>query len=495
MKKAPDKKAQEEGQNVKLGDAKLAKDNSNKLKKNLLKLGEVLGREGRRTPPHRRDRKVLRDIVKPRGKRGKDPDFRHAETKEQELKQYPHVQKLFRVERFYRLLQRCDEFIRRKDEDHSKLLQRSGVPFQLHTKAVEQSPFLGVAETQLLKNMNLGLSNGNETLAWLDLLLQISGASSTLDKLISSIEPAFEEVQQRIYPAVLRLEELEERFRRLRNVESGKQRQEMDSRGYTFLSKEQSRIVLGQAEDADGGGLDEEDLEEVLEKDIRSIAQMSEHEMDSVELESRRSSKRKREKRFLRTEPFGQVRLLNPYLFANQLHDGAVLRRVALSPRAFSSSIMSPEFGQLEVLSPRAFSATILSPRAAIANILSPSALTFRLLSPQAFLAEVLNPKAFVARILSPRAMSAYVLSPRAFMFTILSPKALELRVLSPTTLSFTVLSPTIGGAKIASPQSFSMAVLSPSILSPSFLNKGGVSNVKILSPSILSGGGGEAEK
>ncbi|KAL3077946.1 hypothetical protein niasHS_013475 [Heterodera schachtii] len=451
----------------------MAKEKSNKLKKNMSKLEEILRKqraEKGKKEQRKKRRKVMREIAKPRPKRDE------AEVMEHEFKQYPHVLKLVRVERFYRMLDKCNEYIRRKDEEHSKILQLSGLAFNLQTKAVERNPLLDLLQMQLRKNdvigklsilspkllsiipdrsnqqsllaslrhnltsfncsdvlslllsptlfsfheqgelslpslLKLGLSDRAEIVAWLDLLLRISGASATLDRLISSMGSEFEVVERRIHPAIVRLEEIEQRFRSLRMSESEKQRKEMAWRGYTFISEEQSRIVLGEGATDDALAEEEEeeeaDMERVLEQDIRTIAQMGDGEggnKNNAELRgdgngNAESGRGRRRKRFLRTEPFGQLRLLNPYLFANQIHDGAVLRRVALSPRAFSSSILSPEFGQLEVLSPRAFLAIILSPRAAIANILSPSAFSLRLLSPQAFLAEVLNPKAFIARV------------------------------------------------------------------------------------------------
>lgn len=49
----------------------------------------------------------------------------------------------------------------------------------------------------------------------------------------------------------------------------------------------------------------------------------------------------------MRNEQFGQMRMLSPYLFANQIREGAVLRRVGLSPKAFSSELLSPDFARV----------------------------------------------------------------------------------------------------------------------------------------------------
>jgi len=39
------------------------------------------------------------------------------------------------------------------------------------------------------------------------------------------------------------------------------------------------------------------------------------------------------------------MRILDPFLFVNQVNDGKVMRRVALSPRAFSLQLLTPDFG------------------------------------------------------------------------------------------------------------------------------------------------------
>uniref|UniRef100_A0A1I8BUF7 Uncharacterized protein n=1 Tax=Meloidogyne hapla TaxID=6305 RepID=A0A1I8BUF7_MELHA len=271
----------------------------------------------------------------------------------------------------------------------------------------------------------------------------MSGAASTLKRLLNQLENVKKEVETKVLPAVERLEEIDRRFTRLSNWHNKKQRDELESRGYTFLSKEQSKMMLTGRETNKGVEINEEDLSDdeseidsILEDDIRLISKIEGNDLNfGNELKTRT-------KRFLKTESFGQMRILNPFLFANQVKDGAVLRRVALSPKAFSAQILSPDFGSLSVLSPSAFVPSVLSPRAAIANILSPNAFTVELATPQAFAAEVLTPRAFNAKILSPRAFSAYVLSPRMLITEILSPKAMEMRVLSPTVLTFVVLSP-----------------------------------------------------
>uniref|UniRef100_A0A915P9D7 Uncharacterized protein n=1 Tax=Meloidogyne floridensis TaxID=298350 RepID=A0A915P9D7_9BILA len=365
-------------------------------------------------------------------------------------------------------------------------------------------------------------NNKQETLPWLELLLQMSGAASTLKRLLNQLENIKNEIETKILPAVERLEEIDRRFTKLSNWHNKRQKDELELRGYTFLSREQSKMMLtggdnGQSKilqkiNEDELGDDENELEEVLEEDIRKLSKINENDpnlTNKVGDEFKKYLIKNRRKRFMEIESLGQMRILDPFLFVNQVNDGKVMRRVALSPRAFSLQLLTPDFGgvirlkrtgntgkpvmaqgvsMVNVLSPFAFVPSILSPRAAMLSVLSPNAFTLQLLAPEAFRVEVISPQTFNAKILSPRAFIAYVISPRLVVAEILNPKAFEVRVLTPTIVSFTVLSPAFAQIPIGSPQYCTFTVLTPSILSPGFLSDGGVGNIRVLSPKILSG-------
>jgi len=97
-----------------------------------------------------------------------------------------------------------------------------------------------------------------------------------------------------------------------------------------------------------------------LEEDIRELAKLDQnHDFTG-----------KRGKRTFKEGRIGQARLLSPFLFTHQTHDGAILRRVVLSPRALGQELMSPEFLSAHVLSPAAFTPIVLSPRVMLATIL-----------------------------------------------------------------------------------------------------------------------------
>jgi hypothetical protein len=63
------------------------------------------------------------------------------------------------------------------------------------------------------KKKLLGGGNSNEVVAWLDLVLRVTGAERQLTQLMTELEPRIHEVEQRVYPAVQRLESVGRRWR------------------------------------------------------------------------------------------------------------------------------------------------------------------------------------------------------------------------------------------------------------------------------------------
>lgn len=117
------------------------------------------------------------------------------------------------------------------------------------------------------------------------MLLQISGAAATLDKLLETVKSNFDEIEKKVYPAIERLEGMEKAFQRMRMSQNGKQREELTRKGYTILSGEQSRMLglvgeEGEENMEEKSDLDEDmseqEMEALIEEDILTIAQMDE---------------------------------------------------------------------------------------------------------------------------------------------------------------------------------------------------------------------------
>jgi len=72
----------------------------------------------------------------------------------------------------------------------------------------------------------------------------MSGAAATLKRLLNQLENIKNEIETKILPAVERLEEIDRRFTKLSNWHNKRQKDELEWRGYTFLSREQSKIMI-----------------------------------------------------------------------------------------------------------------------------------------------------------------------------------------------------------------------------------------------------------
>ena len=72
----------------------------------------------------------------------------------------------------------------------------------------------------------------------------MSGAAATLKRLLNQLENIKNEIETKILPAVERLEEIDRRFTKLSNWHNKRQKDELELRGYTFLSREQSKMMI-----------------------------------------------------------------------------------------------------------------------------------------------------------------------------------------------------------------------------------------------------------
>ncbi|KAL7071046.1 hypothetical protein ACQ4LE_009893 [Meloidogyne hapla] len=317
-------------------------------------------------------------------------------------------------------------------------------------------------------------SNERELLEFLDKFMELTGASKVLDKLIVEIETKANIIESEIYPALIRLELLEKRWKAIQNNLTSEQNKMFDLHGYALLDERQSMKLLNRRKINKWQILDEK----WLEQDIHRMAEM----------ESTRMKRNANSGNSSQEDKMDQINSLRPFTYTNVLRQDAVVavNNVILSPKAFATTLLSPKFMLLNVLSPVAFIPSILSPKAMALTVLSPTAFTANILTPNTLWAEVLSPKFFHTNILSPRALASLILSPRTMLAEVLSPKFIEFRVLNPTTFYAGVLTPNFLLPRVLSPSNFAVTVLSPNILSPSILSKGNFT-VQVLSPSIMS--------
>ncbi|KAI6193471.1 MLt-TeN (Mlt-10) related [Aphelenchoides besseyi] len=339
--------------------------------------------------------------------------------------------------------------------------------------------------------LQLSTSSHCETMAWLDLLMDLTGAKRMFDHIDSMFGPFMKEMEHKMYPRVQEVQKHDAKFDRLQSLTDLNQKQELGLFGYAKMNEEQMRIAYGQ------NGIIEtppdfppnSDADRIFEEDIRTLAKMTESDLIRLQ-QTYKNNYIKREQKFnfgttmfldrhRRQAPdpleailpmthqkqlFG-YRVLNGFAFTTRIRNSNVLGPYILSPYAFYLQIVSPSILHADVLSPRAFIASIFSPVVLTARILAPSAFRLMLMSPLVLTFWVMVPEAFLAKIMAPKLLDARVLSPESFSFILLSPAAGVARIGSPNAMNFLVLSPSFGSYQLFSGNRHVVQVLSPGIL------------------------------
>ncbi|KAH7727915.1 CRE-MLTN-13 protein [Aphelenchoides avenae] len=306
-------------------------------------------------------------------------------------------------------------------------------------------------------------SNECDNLQWMDVIMELSGASRTLRDLVAKLEPEMKALREKTYPTILKLEKMERKWDRFKASHNPKQLKAMQTHGYTHMDPDQFEMLYG-----DGGHLGvsaaayrrmtPEEREGLFEDDIRQIARI---DRVLAKASKRRGRRWKRQARGV-----ASFSLFRPYAFTNTIG----------TPVAFRTTVGSPHAFVTEILSPTALNNLHLTPRAFVATILSPYALVARTTSPWMFRMELLTPKI----------LTAFIVSPTILTTNIMSPKLLETRVLSPDVLMLNVLNPSLGLHRFYSGTVGTIFVLSPSIMSTGFMSSDDL-RVEVLSPKILS--------
>ncbi|KAK0407437.1 hypothetical protein QR680_019196 [Steinernema hermaphroditum] len=282
----------------------------------------------------------------------------------------------------------------------------------------------------VLQIVSGGESQANQLL---DFILDVSGASQTLQSLVDKMSAEMDQMEHEIYPQVQEMQRLDRIWSRISSTYNDRQKQQFKERGYAFLEPYQlamlysSRIVPNMNIDLQTySKMSVEQKEARIEEDIRKLAALNRPDVKEwppiYQNAQRNFVRRLKRQTDDETAAEHHFETLLPFSFAPLIGRGASLEVVTLSPHAFVAEILFPEALTWHTLVPRAFIASVLSPNALVGRVLSPSALR--------------------TEVLSPRALTPFILSPEALMIDILSPKFLETRVLAPEALVVKVLSP-----------------------------------------------------
>ncbi|KAI6183999.1 hypothetical protein M3Y97_00549100 [Aphelenchoides bicaudatus] len=222
-----------------------------------------------------------------------------------------------------------------------------------------------------------------------------------------------------------------ETFERLTASYTPKQMNELNSTGFSIMSKQQIKMLYG------------EDSPYYDNKTYHRLSRMS--------------------KSYIHGQIENEIKTISEMDKFEVRQKDIALSPVVLTPLVLVPQVLSNLF---IVLSPLVLSPIILSPA-----VLGPI---------------ILSPLVFIPIILSPRVLSPFVLTPFIFTPIVLSPLVLHPLILSPGVFNPIILSPLVLTPLILSPQVFSPLVLSPLVLNPLILNPG-VGFPLVLSPFVLS--------
>ncbi|KAI6216194.1 Moulting cycle MLT-10-like protein family-containing protein [Aphelenchoides fujianensis] len=270
-----------------------------------------------------------------------------------------------------------------------------------------------------------------ETLKWIELLMQMSGAGRELDRFLIRFGPELERVQKD-YPRIVRLEAWERRFQSAMRGLSPQQEEEMRKFGYAFMERKQSSRLFRGRSGTPYVHLSPEQRERHWEQRIEDIARLNETDLEELEdLHVRRRRQDPDNGDASHNHGIGfhdedNLHLLQPFVFGNFLNEMAVFEGLILSPYAFTSELAHPEIGTNSNKKRRIILEAI------IAKILSPAALEARIHSSEAIVLLVLSPTFLSPKIASSEAYGVIVLSPRLFSPRFNSSETMMIEVLSP---------------------------------------------------------------
>lgn len=80
-------------------------------------------------------------------------------------------------------------------------------------------------------------------LTWLDLFMEVAGSGRILDKILIDLEPKIDEIKNRLYPTILKLEEIQNRWKYLIKTLNSKQKKSLEKFDYAILKPEQMLIL------------------------------------------------------------------------------------------------------------------------------------------------------------------------------------------------------------------------------------------------------------
>ncbi|KAI6214273.1 Glucuronosyltransferase [Aphelenchoides besseyi] len=209
--------------------------------------------------------------------------------------------------------------------------------FSFHNEGVLPIP-------QLLR---MSGSDECETKKWIDLIMDITGASKKLEKLLNVASSQMHHIREVVLPKVRELRRQEKLWSELVSTFSPEQHRALKQFGYTHMTDDQMRLAYKE----DGLHQPVPGMFEVLQKEndrdfflehtIRELADLEPASNMSELMSHFEHHRNKREATPAVEKPVG---LLAPFAFSNSFAQPSFLLNLVLSPHAFINEVASPRF-------------------------------------------------------------------------------------------------------------------------------------------------------
>ncbi|CAD6191143.1 unnamed protein product [Caenorhabditis auriculariae] len=223
-------------------------------------------------------------------------------------------------------------------------------------------------------------------------IMDLSGAGSVVEKLLTTLEPKMKSMDEEQYPFVQKMSLQERNWLRAKSSFSSDQLKEMDEFGIVHMDEQQLRLVYGDEADrfVHIANLTREERINRVENDIRKLAAKGRPQWPYF---GKGGFRGKRETHGGHDND-GDDNIPN-YPHPEEINgvEYQTLKMVeVLTPRFLEPRVLSPETLVIDVLSPGFLSPHVLSPESIGVMILSPNVLSPRVASDEKMIVEVLSP-------------------------------------------------------------------------------------------------------
>uniref|UniRef100_A0AC34G6A9 Uncharacterized protein n=1 Tax=Panagrolaimus sp. ES5 TaxID=591445 RepID=A0AC34G6A9_9BILA len=166
-----------------------------------------------------------------------------ARTSNQKPDDFQNLSNLEKITRYYKMLSHCERYFKKANQDNSNFVSSaSKLSYKFEIRKDETMSAIENVFEALESVVKFNFDNKSEN-EWIETLLEISGASKTLDDLVIKMAPEMKAMNERVFPTVLELERMDQNWEMVVNSYSEEQKADIRDRGYAFLEPDQLQLV------------------------------------------------------------------------------------------------------------------------------------------------------------------------------------------------------------------------------------------------------------